>query len=751
MSTNGFGIDSMKESAHSAQLSKNDITFDISKNDLKKLFESSILSAVPLDENGFILPITKKKKTDIETFFDKHQGEQLIDADAFSKNTVEQISSFLKKTSPHPLVIPHCDLIIEDKTKIQTTLLCWKQMDKQAENTYVFCFISSQSKEKVSSAEQQRKWRKAINKMDQAALLLKKKKIIACNQAATDLFHASSSSKLKDHSFFSFIESHPSSRDDLEKKLGSSTTLDLFFQKTQCKTVDEIRFPAELLYHQVNEPFELAVLLIFPQLISINQNEAKIKEKAMDASINAIAITDDSGNITYVNNALLEMYGYAREELIDKPIVSLWKNKASYMLVLDSIINKGGWVGNLVAERKDETVFHTQLSATSIKGDDDKTIAMMTSFVDITKQKEAEENLIKSKNETELIINTAADGIRVVGTDFKVKRLNKTMAKMAGVSIDQGIGMNCFDMFGAKGICKTKKCVLKNIMDTKKPVRKEDERINVNGDHIPCMSVAHPYTDEKGEIIGIVEDFRDITMFKQAEEKILESERMKTEFMNMAAHELKTPLIPIRGYLEMIEKNLDLEEKQKKWINICLRNVDNLASLIQQVLDVARLESNSMKLNFESVNISRIIRDTTEDLKLSFKEKNLELITNIPKADICVHADEQRMKQVVRNFLSNALKYTLEGSVKISLEQKDNQALVNVKDTGIGLSKQDQEKLFQKFSRIESIETRKIKGTGLGLHITKKVVELHKGSVKVESKGRGKGTMFSFSIPLEKK
>ena len=236
--------------------------------------------------------------------------------------------------------------------------------------------------------------------------------------------------------------------------------------------------------------------------------------------------------------------------------------------------------------------------------------------------------------------------------------------------------------------------------------------------------------------------------------KIKEVDKMKDEFISVASHELRTPVTGIRGYISMIlEGSMG---KTNKRITDSLKLVEDatkrLAVLIDDLLNVSRIEQGRMKIISKPVNIKNIIEDTIKKLKIQADEKNLSLkfIThdnNFPLINI----DNDRLKQVLINLIGNAIKYTPQGSVKIITEEKDNKILeLRIKDTGIGMSTDDRERLFEKFYRVQNERTKNITGTGLGLWITKRLVELMGGKIKVDSI-ENIGTQVTLVWPIIKK
>ncbi len=223
---------------------------------------------------------------------------------------------------------------------------------------------------------------------------------------------------------------------------------------------------------------------------------------------------------------------------------------------------------------------------------------------------------------------------------------------------------------------------------------------------------------------------------------------MKSEFTNIAAHELGTPLTPIIIHLDSMVKNkkskISKEEKEK--LKICLRNAKRLDSLVDEILDISKLEAGEMKFDMGNINIIKLIKHTKQDLGPSAIKKGLKLITNIPRKLPMVKGDEKRLMQVMENLVKNAIKFTDKGSVTISAKQIAKNIEVRIKDTGVGIDKEDTLRVFTKFFQAEPAATRRKKGTGLGLAISKAIIEAHKGNISVESE-KGKGSVFKFKIP----
>jgi signal transduction histidine kinase len=223
---------------------------------------------------------------------------------------------------------------------------------------------------------------------------------------------------------------------------------------------------------------------------------------------------------------------------------------------------------------------------------------------------------------------------------------------------------------------------------------------------------------------------------------------MQEEFINIASHEIKTPTQAILGYSEMSEME---PERSKEYLQPILRNARRLQTLTNDILDVTRIESQSLNLNKERVNlddvISSVLVDYRNQIERERNQKDIKLVyenndDNKPR-DIFVEADRERLTQVISNLISNAIKFTQEGVIKVSVEVKDNRdAVMTIKDNGEGIDSEIMPRLFTKFA------TKSITGTGLGLFISKSIVDAHGGKIWGENNIDSRGATFSFSLPI---
>ena len=232
--------------------------------------------------------------------------------------------------------------------------------------------------------------------------------------------------------------------------------------------------------------------------------------------------------------------------------------------------------------------------------------------------------------------------------------------------------------------------------------------------------------------------------------KIKEVDNLKDDFISMASHELRTPLTVIRGYAENLSDSGDMNEDQKKSVDRIDIAAQQLDTLVNDMLDVSRIEQGRIEVSLEALKVNEFVSDIVSGFVKPAEDKGLKLILNNELEDgISIAADTAKFRQVIVNLIGNAIKYTKEGDVKVNLAIVNNDVTIRVSDSGIGMSGEEQKSLFKKFYRVKNEETTQIRGTGLGLWITKKIVELMNGKIMVESI-KGVGTHFIISFPQVK-
>ena len=378
----------------------------------------------------------------------------------------------------------------------------------------------------------------------------------------------------------------------------------------------------------------------------------------------------------------------------------------------------------------------------------------------------------------ESIVDNLPSGVVVLDTDRQILLLNNMMKSI--IRAEEPIGKDYLELFSNKEtvdqvdkfLDKIHKAQLLSTLDGLEYSSKGMKKI--------LDLTGYPLFDAQNNIVAYILIHEDITerhrlqqKLKQTQEKaqqelqekvamatselvdanreLIRLNKMKSEFVAVISHELKTPLTSIKGYLRLLESERlgKLSKQQKESLGIVAEESDRLATLINDVLDLSRLESGKTTLKLEKVTLQPIIKEVIPMLRPQAKEKQVKLEVQC-RGKACqtkIDVDPVKIRQVIINLLSNAVKFTPEKG-KVTLEVKAHKHVVEmiVRDTGIGISKEDQKHLFQPFYQVEDHLTRSTKGTGLGLTITRHIVDLHHGAIKVESEP-GTGTDVSVTIP----
>ncbi len=237
---------------------------------------------------------------------------------------------------------------------------------------------------------------------------------------------------------------------------------------------------------------------------------------------------------------------------------------------------------------------------------------------------------------------------------------------------------------------------------------------------------------------------------KRSIEVLKSLDELRKDFVSTVSHELRTPLTSIGGFVKLIAAGDagPVTETQAEFLDIVDKNVDRLTSLINDILDVEKIESGNFQMVHQALNLRDILIDVVENIRVLAAKKKLTLNVQIPDQALWVEGDRIRLMQIFENLLSNAIKYTRVGTVSLEVEKYELAVMIRVRDSGIGISEQDQERLFQKFFRTEESLTLADGGTGLGLTIVKALVDAHHGQIAVESEIK-KGSTFTVTLPLD--
>jgi two-component system, OmpR family, sensor histidine kinase VicK len=284
------------------------------------------------------------------------------------------------------------------------------------------------------------------------------------------------------------------------------------------------------------------------------------------------------------------------------------------------------------------------------------------------------------------------------------------------------------------------------IVDNERFFRSEDKNPETddNDDDVSNAISLMIYSNSKKGVNSFKAFFE--LLWKQTElyEQLKVHDRMQKEFINVAAHELRTPIQPILGLSEILQSKIK-DNEQRRLIDVISRNAKRLQRLTEDILDITKIESQTLKLNKEKINLNEKILNVINDVKGQIHNPDkLQIVFSELKEPLYIEADKIRLYQTIANLLNNAIKFTKEGTISINADMKEDnsEVIITIRDTGAGIDPEILPRLFTKFA------TKSATGTGLGLFISKSIVEAHGGRMWTENSPDGKGAIFSFSLPL---
>jgi PAS domain S-box-containing protein len=351
----------------------------------------------------------------------------------------------------------------------------------------------------------------------------------------------------------------------------------------------------------------------------------------------------------------------------------------------------------------------------------------------------------QDKRRLDAIIENSGDGVMILDPSQKIIVFNRALTIMTGIPAQEAIGRPCWEVLVSQYPPQEQAiCALVPPADCQMGNKAyvEGDFIRQDGARVTFGITYSPLLDSDNQLVNIIANVRDITHFREAEE-------MKSTFVSVISHELKTPVALIKGYAGTLRRedvNWD-EETVRESLAVIEEESDRLASLIDNLLDVSRLQSGQMKLNKADMRLDKMAERTVNDFRTQTDVHSFEL--DFPSDFPVVQADYERMRQVLTNLISNAIKYSPHGGrILLSGRFDENFVYVAVTDEGIGIPPGEQALVFDRFYRVENVLSRRTQGAGLGLYLVKSVIDAHRGRIWVDS-DLGKGSTFVFTLPRD--
>ncbi len=480
----------------------------------------------------------------------------------------------------------------------------------------------------------------------------------------------------------------------------------------------------------------------------LNESEKKFRD-IFDATSDFLIYTE-KGIILDINDAAMKLCDMNKKDVIGKKLSIFEKffseedMQKHYRAVESS--NNGKEVDDYEVElNTNKGIRYGFLFSADCIRDQEELKGILIRGRDITQRHRAWEELVKLEEKYRVLAETSADGVITVDALGRLTYINPSFEKMLDRRKSQILATMFREYLSEDSVYFFQQVFIDARKKDEKIENVELELIHSNDDIIPIEVNIAPFNKDD-EFAGMVCTIRDITERRRVEDELKKSERLKTEFMNIAAHELKSPVTPIKGYLDLIVSDDEANDKIKNWAKVSLRNSERLLRLVNDILDVSRLDTDTMSFEMIKLPIIEILDEIAEDMKPAVEGKGLKFVVDIPRDLPKIMGDRYRLSQVLKNLLVNALKFTDNGSISIIIKKQEENILIKIADTGIGISDDEVKKVFNKFYQAYTGDDRKNEGTGLGLFICREIIQKHNGKIWVESKV-GKGSTFYIQLP----
>ena len=505
----------------------------------------------------------------------------------------------------------------------------------------------------------------------------------------------------------------------------------------------------------------------------------------VQTALDGFWIADLEGRLLEVNNSYCKMTGYTRQELLTMSTsdIEASGNREKTARHIKKVMAQGHDRFETRHKGKDGRIIDVEVSANYI----DIGKGQMFVFVrDITERKRAEERLKESEAKYRTLVENATDFIYMIGADDRILSLNQSAARLIGKEPAALIGKNVFSLFPREMATQFSK-EFRLAFKTGKTIR-ADSKLIAGGTEMWASTSLSPIKNDKNEVVAVMGVTRDITEPKRLEkelqekneqldaqneelraqseelitqkqeliertEEVARANQLKSEFLANMSHELRTPLNVIIGFSQLMLDEVPgkVNQKQKQCLSDVLESSRHLLNLINEVLDLSKIESGKIELKQETISLTEVIKPLSRAMMPILRPRKQSLDVEIEEGLPPIYADKGKLGQVLHNLITNASKFTRDGGkLKITALSNDGWCQVSVIDNGVGIRKEDQERIFEPFCQLDYTLNNGKSGTGLGLAVVKQIVEKHGGQVWVESE-YGQGSRFIFTLPLATK
>lgn len=463
----------------------------------------------------------------------------------------------------------------------------------------------------------------------------------------------------------------------------------------------------------------------------------------------ALFTTDKTGNINSWNSGAQNIFGYKEDEILGKNYSVLFSKKDIARRIhrreLRIALEKGKSLDEHLHVHKSGAEFWGHGMIFPIFNDNNEHLGFTKLTQDITKRKEEEEEKqrLQDREYAESIVRTAREPMLVLNKDLTINTINQPFFKLFKVRKKKLQDFFFYNLCNRQFDNPQLRSLIEKILANEAAFSNHEMELDLRtiGKRSLMLNIRKLYRKNKTEMILLA--IEDITQKKALEQQ-------KDDFISIASHELKTPATHIKGLVQIIKRQSQHfnNEGFSKSLQLLSDQAERFSKLVNDLLDISRIKTGKLSLDKQSLNLNSIVHETVESFKAITKTHEIVIEGEISKPIV---ADLYKIYQILSNLISNAVKYSPEGKyIVITLsENKDRTAAtVCVKDFGMGIPKNEQDKLFKRFSRTSIVKQQNIPGIGLGLHITSEIVKQHGGKIWFKSKER-EGASFYFSLPIQ--
>ncbi len=499
------------------------------------------------------------------------------------------------------------------------------------------------------------------------------------------------------------------------------------------------------------------------------QQDLQRMSVAINKSPVAIVITDPEFKISYINEAFTTITQFSLEESVGhnpSKLLRCSKNTPeAQKQIQDTILQGKTYKSEILSRKKDGTIFWDQTYIIPNMNADGEVESIVIMKEDFSEYKKTEENLRHNQKQLSTIVENSPVAIAFIGSDGRLARGNKQLSNLLGRPMNDMMGESPFNHIFNKNLVKVIHDALRGKpgIYTGKYIKSETEILYIKAEFNPVTPGQSP-----SEVVVIIEDITEQHSYqkslKLAKEEAESANKSKSSFLANMSHEIRTPLNAVLGFAELLKKSVKSPVKAS-YVNSIINSGQTLLQLINDVLDMSKIEANMLSISTHPVNIRQLLNDIEGIFQLQVQKKGLQYITHVDDSiPQLMLIDELRLKQILLNIINNAIKFTSNGYIKITTTGKLNvnrhtaDIKIKISDTGKGIENEALEKIFEAFKQQDDSITKEFGGTGLGLTISRRLAELMNGTLMVESKV-GKGSSFSLilkdlkiaaHIPIEK-